>query len=268
MSAANSEQPPTVTVIIPCYNHAAYVARAVASVLDQDYPGIELVVIDDGSQDGSIAVLEALAQERPFRLVVQANRGICRTLNRAVREFASGGWIAILASDDFWRPDKIRRQMEALRETPGARFCFSQAREFRDETQAEQGRVFPRRVLGGEVLERVFVRQHVPAGTMLFARSLFDELGGFDEALREEDWDFVIRSAAAGPLCAVPEPLLYYRAHAGNTMRTAGRRRIFQQKAMILSKNMHLVSPWRWLLAIGVHFAHDIVLAALRRRGA
>ena len=101
---------------------------------------------------------------------------------------------------------------------------------------------------------------------MVFARSLYDELGGFDESLREEDWDFVIRSAAATSLVAVDEPLLYYRAHEGNTMRTIARHRIFQRKAAILSKNMHLVSPWRWLWAVSYHFAHDIVWTALKAR--
>lgn len=265
MSLHDSGAPPLVTTIIPCYNHATYVARAVSSVLDQDHPAMQLVVIDDGSTDASLEVLEALAQKRPFEVVRQENRGICRTLNRAVREFARGEWIAVLASDDFWRPDKIRLQLEALRKAPGTRFCFSQAREFHDEALAEKGRVFPSTVREGQVLDRVFVRQHVPAGTMMFARALFDELGGFDENLREEDWDFVIRSAAASPFCAVAEPLLYYRAHPNNTMRTVSRRRIFQQKAMILSKNMHLVAPWRWLLAISYHFAHDIGLTAIRR---
>ena len=265
MTPMPDSEHPTVTVIIPCYNHASYVARSVTSVLDQDYPAIQLVVIDDGSRDTSVTVLEELSRERPFTIVRQENRGICRTLNRAINEFANGTWIAILASDDFWRPDKISRQIDALHAMPDARFCFSQAREFEDETHADMGRIFPAQVRQGRILDRVFVRQHVPAGTMMFARSLFDELGGFDETLREEDWDFVIRSAAASSFCAVQQPLLYYRAHAGNTMRTAGRRRIFQQKALILSKNMHLVSPWPWLLAIGFHFAHDIALAAIRR---
>lgn len=256
---------PLVTVVIPCYNHSAYVTRAVTSVLDQDYPSIQLVVIDDGSSDDSVSILEGLAKDRPFKIVQQTNIGVCRTLNRAVREFADGDWIALLASDDFWRPDKIRLQVEALRAMPDARFCFSQAREFRDELHADEGRVFPTEVRNGHVLNSVFIRQHVPAGTMMFSRALFDELGGFDETLREEDWDFVIRSAAATSFCAVRQPLLYYRAHDGNTMRTSGRLRIFQQKAMILAKNMHLVSPWRWLIAIGFHFAHDIGLTMLRR---
>lgn len=256
---------PLVTVIIPCYNHAQFVAKAIDSVLAQDYPAVQLIVIDDGSSDNSVEVLKGLAKTLPFELVCQENRGVCRTLNRGVREFARGEWIAGLASDDFWRTDKIRLQIEALGNAPGTRFCFSQAREFADEATAERGRVFPRKVRQGEILNRVFLRQHVPAGTMIFARSLFDELGGFDETLREEDWDFVIRSAAASPFCAVEEPLLYYRAHPGNTMRATNRRRIFQQKAMLLSKNMALVSPLRWLSAILFHFAHDIGLSMIRR---
>lgn len=267
MTEGNQKSRPLVTVIIPCYNHASYVRRAITSVLDQDYPAIQLIVIDDGSKDESVAVIEECAHERPFQIVAQTNRGVCCTLNRAVREYARGEWIALLASDDFWRHDKVRLQMEALKAMPDARFCFSQAREFRDEKRAEDGRVFPSNVQQGRVLDRVFVRQHVPAGTMMFARSLYDELGGFDESLREEDWDFVIRSAAITQFCAVIQPLLYYRAHLGNTMRTAGRRSIFQQKAIILSKNMQLVSPYRWLLAIGYHFAHDIVWSAMRRHG-
>lgn len=266
MMAAPKVALPLVSVIIPCYNHSRYIRRAVESVFEQDYPAIQLIVIDDGSTDDSVEVLEAIAHETPFEIVRQANSGICRTLNRAIREFAQGEWVAVLASDDFWRTDKIRLQIEALLNSQDSRFCFSQAREFRDETKASQGRIFPSRVWQGDILKRVFIRQHVPAGTMVFARSLYDELGGFDESLREEDWDFVIRSAGATSLVAVDEPLLYYRAHEGNTMRTIARHRIFQRKAAILSKNMHLVSPWRWLWAVSYHFAHDIVWTALKAR--
>ena len=259
---------PRVSVIMPSYNHAHYIERAIRSVVGQSYPNIELIVVDDGSRDGSPELLQRLSAELGFTLIIQPNAGVCRTLNRGIHEFATGEWIALLASDDFWRLDKIERQLAALRAMPESRFCFSQAREFRDEACADDGRVFPARVRAGSVLDRVFLRQHVPAGTMMFARSLYDELGGFDDGLGEEDWDFVIRSAAASPFAAVAEPLLYYRAHEGNTMRTAGRRRIFQRKAMLLAKNMHLVSPWRWLAAIVFHFAHDIGLSVLRGRAA
>lgn len=255
---------PLVTVIIPCYNHEDFVDGALRSVIDQTYRNIQIVAIDDGSRDGSVAILNALAGQYGFALIVQENRGVCRTLNRAIREAAHGEWIALLASDDLWHPRKIELQMQALAASTGARFCFSQAVEFKDSRHPDQGRVFPGRVKTGAVLESVFLRQHVPAGTMLFARSLYDELGGFDESLKEEDWDFVIRSAAATEFVAVDKPLLFYRAHAGNTMRTRARAATFRQKAILLSKNMTLVSPWRWLAAILIHFSHDIILATLR----
>lgn len=249
-----------VSVIMPCFNHAQYIERAVLSVFSQSYGCFELVVIDDGSKDNSVNKLKELQKEYRFTLITQENKGVCKTLNRAIREASVGEYIALLASDDFWHEDKLKLQMESLGQHPESEFCFSQAIEFMDETNPSNGRLFPKKCLSGQVLNSVFLRQHVPAGTMLFSRRLYDQLGGFDENLKEEDWDFVIRSAAATSLCSVNKPLLYYRSHAANTMRTRNRSVIFQQKIIILSKNFNLVSPFRWLLSVLVHFAYDIIL--------
>lgn len=255
---------PLVSVIMPSFNHRQYVEKAIGSVLAQTHTAVELIVVDDGSSDGSVDLLQALSARHGFKLICQENAGVCKTLNRGVRE-AEGEFISLLASDDFWHPDKLRLQLGALEASPGSRFCFSQALEFRDEANLEEGRVFPRRCYRGNIVNRVFLRQHVPAGTMLFSRQLYDELGGFDETLKEEDWDFVIRSAAATSFAAVDAPLLNYRAHLANTMRTRSRHAIFHQKAKILAKNFPLAKPGVWLAAIGLHFAHDIVLGSLRR---
>lgn len=263
-SKATGDPGPLVTVIVPCYNHEQYVERSVLSVFEQTYPWVQLVVIDDGSRDSSVERLRALRNRLDFTLICQENSGVCRALNRAIRTAAKGEYIALLASDDFWHRDKLRLQMEELRRQAGSEFCFSQAIEFSDDENVDGGRVFPRKCLSGDVLGRVFVRQHVPAGTMLFSKRLYEQLGGFDESLKEEDWDFVIRSAAVTRLSSVNAPLLHYRAHEGNTMRTRSRSSIFHQKAKLLSKNFDLVSPWRWLFAITLHFAHDIVLGGLR----
>lgn len=260
-----SHRNPLVTVILPCYNHERFVERAVLSVLDQTYSFVQLVVIDDGSSDTSVVRLEALRKRFNFKLICQENRGVCKALNRAIREAAIGDYIALLASDDFWHPDKLCLQIEKLQSHPGSEFCFSKAIEFSNESNPDVGRVFPKQCLTGRVLSQVFVRQHVPAGTMLFSRNLYDQLGGFDENLKEEDWDFVIRSAAATTFAAVDIPLLYYRSHQGNTMKTKNRVAIFHQKAKILAKNFDLVSPWRWLFAIALHFAHDIVFSRFVR---
>jgi alpha-1,3-rhamnosyltransferase len=100
---------------------------------------------------------------------------------------------------------------------------------------------------------------------MLFTRALYDALDGFDEQLKEEDWDFVIRAAARTEVVAVHRPLLLYRAHATNMMRVRPRREIFHQKILVLAKNFPVVPAGRWLLAVLVHFAHDIVVGGLLR---
>lgn len=255
-----------VTVIMPCYNHEHYVERAVVSVIEQTYPSVELVVVDDGSSDGSVSKLKSLQARFGFKLICQENQGVCRTLNRAVQEASEGEYIALLASDDFWHQDKLRMQMEMLGRRGDCEFCFSQAIEFTDENTPEAGRAFPRKCRSGDVLDQVFIRQHVPAGTMVFSRRLYDQLGGFDENLKEEDWDFVIRAAAVTRFASIDVPLLYYRSHQGNTMKTRNRAAIFHQKAKILAKNFDLVSPWRWLLSISIHFCNDIILNLLRHR--
>jgi alpha-1,3-rhamnosyltransferase len=249
-----------ITVVMPCYNHAQYVERAVLSVVCQTYANFDLVVIDDGSKDESVEKLKELQKKHLFTLITQENKGVCKTLNRAIREAASGEYVALLASDDFWHEDKLKLQMEILGQHPESEFCFSQAIEFTDETNPSNGRLFPKKCLSGQVLNSVFLRQHVPAGTMLFSRHLYDRLGGFDENLKEEDWDFVIRSAAATSFCSVSKPLLYYRSNAANTMKTRKRTSIFHQKVIILTKNFNMVSPFRWYFSVSIHFFYDLIL--------
>ena len=251
---------PLISVIIPCYNHAKYVDRAVMSVYAQNFQKIQLIVIDDGSSDTSVQVLEGLRDRLGFTLLTQQNQGVCKSLNRAIKEAAVGEYIALLASDDFWHPDKLRLQFDALKANPDSSFCFSQAFEFTDENNLTIGKLFPKRCLSGQVLNSVFIRQHVPAGTMVFSRQLYDQLGGFDENLKEEDWDFVIRSAAATSFCSVEKPLLYYRSHVTNTMKTRKRSSIFHQKVKIFAKNFDLVSPFRWYFSVSMHFFHDLII--------
>ncbi len=262
---AGPTTPDLVSVIIPCYNHRDYIEAAINSVLAQTYPAVQLVVIDDGSSDGSPALLESLAARHGFDLILQANSGVCKAFNRAIRERARGQYIALLGSDDLWTPDKLALQIARLRASPEAELCFSQGLTFRNRPDDATGAPFPARPREGWLSGFVVFRQHVPAGTMVFTRALYDALGGFDEQLREEDWDFVIRASTRTPFVAVPRPLLFYRAHATNTMRVRPRREIFHQKMLILAKNFLLVPSGRWLGAVLLHFAHDVLLGQFLR---
>lgn len=254
-----------VSVIVPCYNHRQFVEATIESVLRQTYPAVQLVSIDDGSTDGSRELLEGLAAKHGFDLLTQSNAGICHALNRAIRERAKGRYIAILGSDDIWTTDKIESQIVRLRDEPDAELCFAQARTFERTPADVRGAPFPARPKEGWVLGRVVFRQHVPAGTMLFTRSLFDALGGFDEHLKEEDWDFVIRAATRTRFVAVTRPLMFYRAHATNSMRIRPRREIFHQKILVLAKNFPVLPAGHWMAAVVLHFVHDVILGNVLR---
>ncbi len=248
---------PLVSVVIPCYNHQYYVEKSLKSVIAQTYKNIEIIVIDDGSKDNSVKVLKELQKNNKFILECQENMGVCKTLNRAIR-MSNGKYIAILASDDYWDLTKIEKQVKVLETSNDSEFCFTQALEFDSNTDKNM-RIFPKNPLSGNVLNSVFVRQHVPAGSMMFSKNLFDKINGFDESLKEEDWDFVIRSAANTNFISIKEPLFFYRSHETNVMKTRGRKEIFKQKILLLTKNFNLVSPFRWYFSISIHFLYDMI---------
>ena len=254
-----------ISVVIPCYNHERYVSKAIVSVMQQSYENIELIVIDDGSKDSSPSIISELDQDNKFLFIQQSNSGICKTLNNGIRNHANGQWIAILASDDYWHLDKLSLQMERLKDS-NSEFCYSKALEFSEEKDFKEIRIFPNKIIEGNMLNKVFISQHIPAGSILFSRKLYDRIGGFDEGLREEDWDFVIRSAANTSICGVDQPLLYYRSHETNFMKVVNRKIIFQQKAKILAKNMHLISSFLFIFALLLHFCYDIIYCSYIRK--
>src|SRR5690606_24850484 len=108
-----------VSVIIPSYNHAPYIEEAVQSVLNQTHESIQLIIVDDGSTDGSPEILQRLAAQHPFQLVLKANEGICKTLNHAV-SCASGDLIVLLASDDRMPMHRISEQVAYMTKYPDA----------------------------------------------------------------------------------------------------------------------------------------------------
>ena len=247
---------PLVSVVIPSYNHACYITQAITSVLTQGYPKVELIVIDDGSTDESPAIIASLARQHGFRFVQQSNHGVSHALNHAIRNYSTGEYIAVLASDDYMHPEKIQKQIACLRQLPHSQLCFTQAVEF-DTEQKRPLRIFPQRNFQGDMLKRIFLRQPYAAGSILFTRSLFEKLNGYDENIRLEDWDFLIRAAAQTHFSGVYQPLCYYRSHPLNTFKTISRREIYKEKKQLLLKNRHLVSPLILARSLLAHYVYD-----------
>jgi len=114
---------PLITIVIPAFNRERYVARAVESVLSQTYQNIEVIVVDDGSTDGTIKALEPFAGR--IHLICQTHRGVSAARNAAIRA-GRGQWIAFLDSDDWWKPSKLERQVRLI-EKYAVKMCFTRS---------------------------------------------------------------------------------------------------------------------------------------------
>jgi glycosyltransferase involved in cell wall biosynthesis len=200
------DSPPLVSVVMPAYNVAWCVGRAVDSVLAQNHPTRELIVVNDGSTDDTRAVLRRYGDR--ITVVDQENRGMCAARNVAIRR-ARGAYVAFLDADDWWLPEKLGCQVELLESRPEIGFCSTAAR-----VEDENGRLLNLwRCRSGRtrMLETLFAENAAIAGgcsAVVARRELVERVGLFDESLRGfEDPDLWIRLAAVSGYACIDEPM-------------------------------------------------------------
>jgi len=205
---------PRVSVVVPTRDRRALTAEAVESVLVQSWGDLELVVVDDGSIDGTADHLEASFQDPRLRVLRQENRGVSAARNRGVRE-TSGEWLAFLDSDDLWLPGKLERQLAAVEEAPGWEACHTEEVWYRYGRWANPRKVHAKH--GGWIFSQCLPLCIISPSSILLRRALFDALGGFDESLPAcEDYDLWLRLCAARPVLLLPERLTVKRnGHPG-----------------------------------------------------
>jgi glycosyltransferase involved in cell wall biosynthesis len=207
---------PLVSLIIPAYNSRAYVCDAVDSCLAQTYPNCEIVVVDDGSTDGTPDLLRTRYGDR-IRLVEQANRGAAGARNTGVRE-ARGEFVQFCDSDDRLLPGKVQAGWQLFQQMPDIALVYT----------------FARIVLPDDVTEVPLPDVELPSGdlfclllcgygnfvgtsTVMVRRQAVLEAGGFDESLAvAEDWDLWLRLASRWPFGAINETLMTYRKRPGS----------------------------------------------------
>jgi glycosyltransferase involved in cell wall biosynthesis len=201
---------PRLSVIIPVFNGEAYLAAAVESVRRQACVDLEVIVVDDGSTDGTAGVVSRLPQEG-LRYVHQENGGPARARNHGIR-LASGDLIGFLDADDVWPADRLGHQLRALERDPSADLVLGWTRLAREMAGAD-GR--PHLEAYGPAV--VFL---TPTAA-LFRRRVFERVGGFDETLRfGEDTDWFMRARELGvPILVEDEVVLLYRRHEHNMTR-------------------------------------------------
>jgi glycosyltransferase involved in cell wall biosynthesis len=215
-----------ISVIIPTYNRASCVLRAIESAANQTYPDLEIVVVDDGSTDGTASLIQAHACRRALHFIEgSGNQGAPAARNRAI-SICAGRWVAFLDSDDIWHPRKLQRQVEALM-AAGAEFgaCYTGLADYDNA-----GRLcgVSRATDQGDIRAALMTHNLVGStSSVLVQRDLLRELGGFAPGLRScQDWELWLRLAHRTRFACVPEILTVISAASSGRITTDGRGRL------------------------------------------
>lgn len=200
---------PTISVIIPAYNAEKTIAPTIQSVLNQTYSDFELLVINDGSTDSTLDVIEQFSDDR-IQVFSYSNAGHCQNRNRGI-ELAKGAYIAFIDADDLWTSTKLEDQFNALQANPVAGLAYS----WTDYIDSNGNPLFPgcHASWSGDVYPHLLVHHFLENGSnALIRRRVLTTIGGFDESLKAApDWDLHLRIAAKYPFAVVRSPQILYR---------------------------------------------------------
>ncbi len=258
-------QPAQVCVVVPTRNRAQLLSRALASVLTQRDVGVEVVVVDEASEDGTADYLSRLGDSRVSVVRHERPRGVAAARNSGVSR-ATAPWVAFLDDDDLWAPTKLAEQLAALAAAPEARWSCVGAVTIDSRMRVLLGGHPPK---GPWVTGELLPRNRIPGGGsgVLASTGLVRALGGFDTALSNlADWDMWLRLSLAAPVAVVDRPLVGYLRHRHSLSHDAGgmRRELEHIKAK------HTATRAAWGIVDGSSFqqrwvAHMHVRAGRRR---
>jgi glycosyltransferase involved in cell wall biosynthesis len=204
---------PLVSCVVPVYNGERYLRETLDSILAQTYTRIDLLVVDDGSTDGTARVVREYSSR--VRYIVQPNGGLGEARNRGIQE-AAGELVAFLDADDLWLEEKLARQVARFEARPELDLCVTAFQNFwMADASADEAR-FREHAIAQPLTGYV-----VP--TLLSRRSAFDRFGLFDPALRYSPGaPWMVQAVARGAVLeALPEVLMRRRLHGANMSRTA-----------------------------------------------
>jgi glycosyltransferase involved in cell wall biosynthesis len=213
-----------VSVVIPVYNGERYVRECMDNVFRQTHRPLEVIVVDDGSTDGTGEILNRYPL--PIRVVRTEHRNLPSARNRGI-ESASGEFIAFLDVDDLWLAEKIEKQVVVFQRRPEIGLACTDVEKFpasgrrRSKERLQLGRKLNR----SEAFPLLIRRNFITPSSVMIRRSVSASFGAFDESLNScEDWEYWLRLAARGVRMAfLDEPLVLYRAHEANMSRFTDR---------------------------------------------
>ncbi|MFO6424716.1 glycosyltransferase family 2 protein [Motilimonas sp. KMU-193] len=235
-----SRDPKRVSVVIPVYNGAWCIERAVNSVLAQRQPPLEIIVVNDGSQDNSAALLNQYGNQ--IRVIHKANQGLSAARNTGIRA-AHGDYIAFLDADDYWLEDKLAAQIALFNAQPNLAFCGCAAKVVDQHDNQLQLWPCPRLSPEQNILAAIFAQLGLVPGSgsgVMAPTHLLLQQGGFDPDLKAlEDVDMWLRLASLGPFDCVSEPQVVILRHSDSMSTSLSLMR--QHAIKVMQKNRHLL---------------------------
>lgn len=233
---------PLVSVVIPTYNRASTISRAIDSVLNQSYGNLELIIVDDGSIDGTVDIVKAYSDPRVKLIELLENSGPSVARNCGV-EAAIGEFLAFQDSDDEWLHDKLAIQMTALLDDPELGFVSATIIRWlkgSNQTQLVPPDLLPSVCNKNKLLNRLLRKNYAWTQTWVMRRNIFDEIGGFDPNVsRIEDWDFVIRVTQKYKVEHISQPLVLVNQMPGS---------LLSDKALLVAGYEFLLEKYHELL--------------------
>ena len=232
----------SLSVVVPTFNRAGIINRAINSVLSQTFKADEIIIVDDGSTDST---REIITQNFPMvKYFWQKNRGVSSARNFGVK-IAKGDWIAFLDSDDEWAPQKLMNQMKALSENPVLKICYTNETWIRNGVQVNQKKKHAKH--GGYIFRFCLPLCLISPSSVIIHRSIFEEVGLFDETLHVcEDYDLWLRICSRWPVLYLDEPLIVkYGGHDDQLSRQywgMDRFRIYSLEKIIDSKYLDMTN--------------------------
>jgi hypothetical protein len=235
---------PWLSVVMPTYNGAAYLPAALESVLAQDTEGVEIIAVDDGSTDATLALLAGYASRLPLRVVARPRVGNWVANSNAGLALARGEYACFLHQDDAWLPNRLSALKQQVRRLPEAALILHPCRfidaggrwlgTWRCPLPAGAGGLGP-----DLVVERLLVQNFIAIPAPLFPRELALQIGGLDEGLWfTADWDLWLKLAAAGPTAYHPKPLAAFRIHPVSQTAVGRAGELFRQYQAVQERHL------------------------------
>lgn len=207
-----SSKTPLISVVIPAYNCQSTIKDTLNSVFEQTYKALEIIVIDDGSTDNTLAIIESIDDDRLI-VLTQSNSGVSASRNRGIG-YANGEFVALLDADDLWLPNKLSEQLKAFQNEPTAAVAYSWTNYIDEAGNLLREGYYCK--FTGDVHHQLLLGCFLESGSNpLVRRNALNAVGGFDESLRTcEDWDLWIRLSLHYSFTVVPQVHVKYRIFA------------------------------------------------------